>query len=372
MKRTRNLYNISIYDIKEVYKEIRSNTKNKKKIKLFEDYYTSNLSLVKKVFDNKNYKVGKYNIFLIKEPKYRIIMSQEIFDKLINHIVARKFLLPVLDKSLINTNVATRVNKGTHYGIKYLKKYLNKLKGNNIYALKFDISKYFYNINHEILINLLKRKIKDKDVIDVLVQIINSTDREYVNRQIELLKEHEIKKIKKSNLNEKIKLQRIEEIKKIPLYEKGKGLPIGNMTSQILAIYYLNELDHFIKEKLHIKYYIRYMDDGVLLSDNKEYLKYCLKEIERVVKEHNLKLNKKTKIINVSKEGLDFLGFRFYIINNKLIMKVRNDTKKRFKRKMKAIKKGKIIKPTSFQIIQSYKGHLKWGNCYYLLKNKCN
>ena len=139
------------------------------------------------------------------------------------------------------------------------------------------------------------------------------------------------------------------------------------MTSQILAIYYLNELDHFIKEKLHIKYYIRYMDDGVLLSDNKEYLKYCLKEIERVVNEHNLKLNKKTKIINVSKEGLDFLGFRFYIINNKLIMKVRNDTKKRFKRKVKAIKKGIIPQNKAIAIINSYKAHFKYSNCYRLL-----
>ena len=162
MKRCNNLYNISISDIKDVYKEIRSNTKNKSKIYKFEEFYSLNVSKIKDVFDNKNYKVGKYNIFLIREPKYRIIMSQEIFDKLINHVVARKFLLPVLEKTLINTNVATRVNKGTHYGIKYLKKYLNELKGNIIYALKFDISKYFYNINHNILIDLLKKKSKIK------------------------------------------------------------------------------------------------------------------------------------------------------------------------------------------------------------------
>ena len=271
------------------------------------------------------------------------------------------------DKCLIDTNVATRINKGTHYGIKYLKKYLNKLKGSTIYALKFDISKYFYNINHEILINLLKKKIKDRDAINILTNIINSTDRSYINKQINLLKEKEIQKVKQSNLNEKIKLQRIEEIKRIPLYEKGKGLPIGNMTSQILAIFYLNELDHFIKEKLHIKCYIRYMDDGVLLSNDKEYLKYCLKEIERIVNKYKLKLNNKTKVINVSKEGIDFLGFKFYIINNKLIMKVRNDTKKRFKRKMKAIKKGKISNEKAISIISSYKGHFRWGNCYNLL-----
>ena len=141
------------------------------------------------------------------------------------------------------------------------------------------------------------------------------------------------------------------------------------MTSQIMAIFYLNELDYYIKEKLKIKYYIRYMDDGVLLSNNKEYLKYCLEEIQKLIKKYQLKLNRKTKIINVTKEGIDFLGFRFYIINNKLIMKVRNDSKKRFKRKMKAIKKGIISKEKSLQISNSYKAHFKYGNCYYIYKN---
>ena len=109
---------------------------------------------------------------------------------------------------------------------------------------------------------------------------------------------------------------------------------------------------------------------GVLLSNDKEYLKYCLEEIKKLLKKYKLKLNNKTKIINVSKEGINFLGFRFYIINNKLIMKVKNDTKKRFKRKMKAIKKGKIANEKAISIISSYKGHFRWGNCYNLLNNK--
>lgn len=102
--------------------------------------------------------------------------------------------------------------------------------------------------------------------------------------------------------------------------------------------------------------------------NDKEYLKYCLKKIEEVVSKYKLSLNDKTKIINVSKEGIDFLGFRFYVLNNKVVMKVRRDTKKKFKRKMGAIKKGKIDDATALQIINSYKGHLKWGNCHNLLK----
>ncbi len=241
------------------------------------------------------------------------------------------------------------------------------MKGETIYALKYDISKYFYNIDHEVLIKLLYKKFKDKRVLIILKKIIDSTDKEYVNRTITKLKEMEIDRIKGLEISDKEKKLKILEVSQIPLYEKGRGLPIGNMTSQILAVFYLNELDHFIKEKLGCKYYIRYMDDGVLLSNSKEYLKYCMKEIECVIKEYKLCLNKKTKIINVSKEGLDFLGFRFCIFNNKVILKVRKLTKKRFKRKMKLIKDGRISSLQALKILSSYKGHLKWGNCYNLL-----
>ena len=299
---------------------------------------------------------------IIKDPKYRIIMSQKMNDKIINHVMA-DVLIKVLDSSLIDTNVATRKNRGTHFGIKYLKKYLNELKKESIYALKFDISKYFYNIDHEVLKNMLRKKIKDKRYLEILFKIIDSTNKD-VNDRIIKIKENEIKILRESNLNDKDR--RIEEIRRIPIYRYGKGLPIGNMTSQIMAVYYLNELDHYIKEKLHIKHYIRYMDDGVLLSNDKEYLKYCLKKIEEMVHKYKLKLNDKTKIINVSKEGLDFLGFRFYVWNNKVVMKVRKSTEKRFKRKMKLIKEGKLNNSES--VIASYKGHLKWGNCYNLLK----
>ena len=134
-----------------------------------------------------------------------------------------------------------------------------------------------------------------------------------------------------------------------------------------MAIYYLNYLDHYIKESLRVKYYIRYMDDGLLLGNDKNYLRYCLDEIKLIINEYNLKLNSKTKIINVSKEGVDFLGFRFYIINNKIIMRLRNSVKRNFKRKMKFIKLNKV---NDFkEIVASYKGHLKYGNCYYLFKH---
>lgn len=293
-------------------------------------------------------------------------MSQNLTDKIINHLVAKYFLVDIYDKGFIDTNIATRIGKGTHYGIKLTKKYLRKIKEkhDNFYYLKFDISKYFYNIDHDIVMNIVRSKIKDKKVINTINNIIDSTDCEYVNDEINKLKSNEIKRINKLNISDKEKKIKIEEINSIPCYEKGKGLPIGNMTSQILAITYLNELDHYIKEKLKIKYYIRYMDDGLLIHNDKEYLIYCLSEIEKILYKYKLKLNPKKTIINNIKTGIDFLGFRFYIKNNKIILKLKNDCKKRFKRKMKKF---------DLNVYQSYKGHLKWGNCnnlIYHIKNQ--
>ena len=131
-------------------------------------------------------------------------MSNNIQDKIINHLVAYYLLVEVFDKTFINTTVATRKGKGTHYGLNLTKKYLNDMKrvyGNNFYYLKFDISKYFYNIDHEVVKSLIRRKIKDKDAINIIDRIIDSTDCDYINTKIGKLKENEIKKINSSNLS---------------------------------------------------------------------------------------------------------------------------------------------------------------------------
>ena len=370
MKRVNDLYQqMSMKDMLRLYqKQVRANTKNKHKIYKFEEYFTANITNVYNLFHSDDYKVSDYNIFLIRDPKYRIIMSQKMNDKIINHVMA-DYLIQVLDSCLIDTNVATRKNKGTHYGMRYLKKYLNELKGNTIYALKFDISKYFYNIDHKILKQMLQKKIKDKAYLKILFQIIDSTN-ENVNERIIKIKRKEIKKLEKSTMKDRNK--RIKEIENIPLYQYGKGLPIGNMTSQIMAVFYLNEIDHYIKEQLHAKYYIRYMDDGVILSNDKAYLKWCLKKIRKIMAQYQLTLNKKTCIMNVSKNGIDFLGFHYYIMNQKVIMKVRKITKKRLRQKMKKLdylySKKKITEKDIMQVIASYQGHLKYGNTYFLRK----
>lgn len=352
VKRVGNLYNeiIDLKKINKMYLKIKTNTKNKRKIENFENNYVSNTVYIKNILEKKNYKPGKYNIFIIREPKIRLIMSQNITDKIINHLVSQYFLVNIFEKTLINENIATRKNKGTHYGLKLLKKYLNNLKDKNFYVLKFDISKYFFNLDHQIIKDIIRKKIKDKEVLKILDNIIDSTNEEYIN--LEIKKQKEINKLD------------------LPEYNKGKGLPIGNMSSQIIAIMYLNELDHYIKKNLKIKYYIRYMDDGILLHENKEYLEYCLKEIEKILNKYKLKLNNKTKIINI-KNGFEFLGFRFFIKNNKVIMKVKNQTKKRFKRKIKKldnlVNNKKLDNKVLKQVQASYIGHLKHGNTNNLI-----
>ena len=209
---------VKLEDIFKIYEnEISKNTKNKHKIYNFERYKMMNIKRICYELNNINYHGGFYNIFLIRYPKYRIIMSLNMKDKIINHYVTRYFLMPKLEKFLDDRNVATRKGKGRDYGIKLIKKYLEKMKKyNKFYILKLDISKYFYSIDHEVLKKMLKEDMGDTFEYKYICNIIDSTNKEYINKNIEKIKIRENKK----------------EIYDLPYYYSGKGLPIGNMTSQ--------------------------------------------------------------------------------------------------------------------------------------------
>ncbi len=166
-----------ILDIDKIiyqYHKIRTKTKHKRKIINFDLYKSSNLLNILNILKNKKYKHDKYNIFIISEPKYRIIMSENLNDKIINHLISEYVLIPLIEPKLINSNIATRKNKGTSYGFNLLIKYINKLKINykEIYCLKIDIKKYFFNIDHEILLKKLNKIIKDKDLFNIIENII--------------------------------------------------------------------------------------------------------------------------------------------------------------------------------------------------------
>jgi len=192
--------------------------------------------------------------------------------------------------------------------------------------LKIFISKYFYSIDQDILLEMVKKLPIDDDLYSLITEIVSSTNDRSINNIItgEVLRE------KKRTCN--ISLQ--QELNRIPLYLKNKGLPIGNMTSQIFALLYLNDLDHFIKEDLGIKYYIRYMDDFILFSTNKDYLKVCLEKIQiYLAKELRLKLNNKTQIVNL-KHGVTFLWYHFFLQERKLYMVPSSKTRNRIKKKL--------------------------------------
>ena len=266
MKRKTDLYKdiCKIENIISSYKEVRKNTRNKRRVESMKEYKALYISRVYNDLINHRYVPGSYNKFIIYEPKKRLIVSQNIHDKIINHLVARHILYPSILPCLLDINVASRKDMGTSKGLNYALKFheICKVKYNNYYILKCDISKFFASIDHNLLKEKLKRRLKDKDALKIVFDIIDSnTD----------------------------------------------GLFIGCMTNQILAIFYLNDMDHFIKETLKIKYYIRYQDDFLLFHPSKKYLQYCLSEIKKFLEREKLSLNDKTRIYKNTNNFL-FLG----------------------------------------------------------------
>ena len=320
---------VNVNDIIDIYeKEVSVNTKNKSKVYNFEKNKIENIYDIKNIIESDNYKITKYNVFTINNPKYRMVMSLNMKDKIINHYVARFILLPKLNKYLDIRNCATRKNMGYDYAIKLLKRYIecNKKYG-KFYILKIDISKYFYSIDHNILKELLKDKLNEEEY-KIVSSIIDSTNESYINNIIINIKNNLL--IKDKN--------RCNEINKLPLYKYNKGLPIGNMTSQILSIFYLYKLDYYIINNLKLKYLLKYMDDYIIISNNKDKLKKALNEIEYILnKKYKLNINKNETNIYDSYHGFEYLGYMFYIRNNKTIIKIKSSNKRRRDNNIKKI-----------------------------------
>ena len=298
MKRKTNLYDnmLDYFLILKITKQVLKNTKSKSKIYKYESIKLVLVSKIYNILKEGTYVPSRLNKFIIYEPKKRIIYSQEIMDKIINHLVSRCILIPSLIPPLIDSNVACRIGKGigkgTSYGRDLYYKYLNicNRKYSEYYILKLDIKKYFESINKEILKKLIRKRIKEEKSLDIIDNIIDNHDT----------------------------------------------ITIGSMSSQIFAIYYLNDIDHYIKKVLKIKYYIRYQDDMILIHKDREYLKYCLSKIEEEVNKLGLKLNKKTRIYK-NNQRINFIGVRK---NKKYSNIVR--TRKKYKYKLKLYKENKI------------------------------
>ena len=266
MKRKNNLYQYAceMGNIMQAFDEVCRNTKNKRKVRKYKEYKCIYISRIHDIMVNKTYEVGPYTVFKIYEPKERRIVSQNLQDKIINHLVSRQILYPALNPCLIPENVASIKDRGTKEGLRLEKSFIRKcnIKYKDYYILKCDISKFFASIDHIRLKEKLIKRIKDKDALNIIFKIIDSEEQ---------------------------------------------GLGIGNMTSQVLAVFYLNDLDHYIKEDLKIKYYVRYQDDFLLFHSSKEYLKECFEKIKIFLNKEKLVLNRKSRIYKNTNNFI-FLG----------------------------------------------------------------
>lgn len=314
----------NLYD---AYKNCRKSKQHKGEVIRFESNLAINLNILIKELTTKKYKLGKYKKFYIYEPKQRLIEALPFKDRVVIRCFCDVCLKSKIDKRLIYDNCACRKEKGTTFAIKRLHKFLRteyfKNQNNKIYFLKCDIRKYFPSINHDILLRMLEK--------------INFSDDEmWIIRKI---------------------------IKEQP-DNATRGLPLGNQSSQWFALFYLNKLDHFIKEQLKIKYYVRYMDDMILIHRDKGYLVKCKQEIESFCQQFlDLKLNEKTQIGEL-KNGIDFLGYRHILSNTgKIIVKLRASSKQRMKKHIKTLNKlynkGIVDEEYIFQRKNAFYNHIK-------------
>lgn len=321
------------------HKRCRLSKQHKKDVVSFELNLSQNLVSISSKLLSQTFKLGGYKQFFVYEPKKRNIESLSYKDRVVLMAFCTNVLEKKIEEKLIYDNVACRKNKGTHFGINRLKSFLhkfyNKEKTNEGYFLKCDIRKYFQSIDHSVLKRLLDKvefDYEDRWFIDLII------DNKYK--------------------------------------EEDVGLPIGNQTSQWFALFYLNLVDRLIKEKLRIKYYVRYMDDMILVHKDKEYLKYCKNEIEKLCNNIlHLELNSKTQVGKLS-SGIDFLGFRMILLDNgKVLQLLRSSAKQRLKRNLKNLAKlrDKEIVDNKFIDVRlnAYHAHLCHSSSkklYYLYK----
>ncbi len=322
------------------WKEFRLGKKKKKDVILFESNLQVNLKNLYKALKERVYQPGEYVGFYIKDPKIRLIHKATVKDRVVHHIVSN-VLDPIFEPTFIAHSYSCRKDKGTHKGVLALQKMALRSSKNSsrvCWSLKCDVKKFFASVNHEILFGILSRRIQDPDFLDLLWKIIDSF---HSGRTIDL--------------------------------NNKKGIPIGNLTSQFFSNIYMNELDQYIKHELRIKYYVRYADDFVILSESRQYLDNLIPLIEQFLnKKLDLELHPNKVIFQKLSSGIDFLGYVIF----PYYMLPRTKTKRRLLRKIKArigdVKRGKITEEKLDETVQSYLGYLGHAYSYNFRKQLKN
>ena len=345
IKRIKNIYAriCDFENIYEAYLEARKNKRYRYEVLRFSANLSENLISIQDALYEKTYKIGNYRQFVVSEPKKRLIMALQFRDRVVQWAIYRQ-LNPLLDRQFIEDSFACRAGKGTHKAIDRLQYWLRKIDRTckRWYCLKLDISKYFYRVDHAVLMQILERKIGDKNLLWLLERIINSDCAFGLSLD--------------ANIADGADIKRLMDV----------GMPIGNLTSQMFANLYLNELDQYVKHELRQHYYIRYMDDIIVLSDDKRELHEIKDKIARYLDEKlRLMLNRKTSIRPVCL-GIEFVGFRVWATHRKL----RKSSSKKLKRGLKYIKtqyaKGRKNLAQITPNIMSYFGILRHFNSYGL------
>jgi len=341
MKSYKNIYS-QIYDFKNLvlaYKKARKGKTKKYYVIEFEKHLIKNLLELQKELKNHSYSPKPLKKFIIRDPKTRKISKSIFRDRIVHHAIVN-ILEPIFEKVFIYDSYASRKKKGQHRALKrfdYFKrkvskngKRLNRIDNNYVLGscFKADIKHYFGNVNHTILINLLKKKIKDNNTIWLINKILK-------------------------NFN-----------------NKEKGMPLGNLTSQFFANVYLNELDYFIKHKLKAKYYIRYVDDFVILYESKKQLEIWKEQINKFLRNRlEIELHpEKSKIISLHK-GISFLGFRIFYYYKLLKKSNINQIKINLNEWKKLYEKGLINSEKLIIKFEGWSAHAKHGNTFNL-RNK--
>jgi len=328
---------ISIDNLLLAWKEFIIGKKSRKDVQEFERNLMANVVSLHQDLKNKTYKHSLYKAFRISDPKPRDIHKAQVRDRLLHHAIYRT-LYPYFDKKFIHDSYSCRVNKGTHKAINQFRKYFRKVSQNNTHTcwvLKCDIRKFFANINHTTLLLILERYIQDKDIIMLLKNVIDSF---HTNPIYPIGKTYGVDSI-------------------YAMADMKKGLPLGNLTSQLLINIYMNEFNQFIKRELKVKYYIRYADDFVILQNDKIYLEgILLKILGFLEKKLKLQLHPDKIFIKTLASGVDFLGWVHFPHHRVL----RTTTKRRM---LKSVKDNPKI-----ETVQSYLGLLRHGDTYKLEK----
>lgn len=303
---------VSLEGLFNAWEGFKRGKAKKRDVMEFEMKLETNLFELNKELAQKKYKHGQYTSFYITDPKQRHIHKAPVRDRIVHHLLF-SILNPIFEPTFIFTSYSCRNEKGTHKGIDKLEAMLRKASHNNTkpcYLLKCDIKKFFLSVNHEILLGIVDRKIKDRDAMSLISEIVGSSPQ---------------------------------------------GLPIGNLTSQLFANVYLSELDHYIKQGLKVPFYVRYTDDFVLVSSSIDELKGWLEKIGLFLKEKlKLELHPSKVILRKYHQGIDFLGYVQYPDYRRL----RTKTRRRILNKL-----GEGI---TEQALQSYLGVLSHSNSYKL------